>query len=100
MAGRWKWYVLILLVIVAVPATVLPIVLDFSQPAFRSVDEVTPADVTRLEVRLFNLRAVFPQTQDGETVPDMVGPFDARPEDVAGLLGLLKGAKPVSEMPA
>ena len=33
-------------------------------------------------------------------MPDQVGPFDARAEDVIGLLGLLKGAKQVPEMPA
>src|SRR5262245_8543540 len=99
MAGRGKWYILILLAIVAVPATLIPFVLSRSRPELRSFDEVNPADVTRLEVRLFNLRAIVPASPDGETVPDTVGPFDARPDDIAPLLALLKGAKELPELP-
>ena len=99
MAGRLKWYALILLGIVAVPVAVIPYVLNRSRPAFRSFDDVTPADVARLEVRLFNLRAIVPATAEGETVPDTVGPFDAKPEDFGPLLTLLQGAKELQELP-
>jgi hypothetical protein len=99
MGGRWKWYALILLGIAAVPAVILPFVLDFSRPEFQSVDDVDPANVGQLEVRLFNLKAVVPPPAEGETTPDTVGPFVVRREDVATILGLLKGARKVDEMP-
>jgi len=99
MAGRLKWYALILLVIVAIPATVIPFVLSRSRPAFRSFDEMTPADIARLEVRLFNLKAIVPASAEGETVPDTVGPFEARPDDIGPLVALLQGAKELAEMP-
>lgn len=99
MAGRGKWYALILLGIVAVPAVTVPFLLDLSRPEFTSVDDVDPGDVSRIDVRLFNLRSVVPPTADGEAAPDTVGPFDAEREDYPVLLGLLKGARKVTEMP-
>src|SRR5437868_1373192 len=100
MAGRGKWYALILLLVVAVPVVVLTLVLDLSRPVFPSVDDVDPGDVERLEVRLFNVREALPPPPEGESYPDALGPFDARHEDVSVLLGLLQGAKPVDRMPA
>jgi hypothetical protein len=100
MAGRLKWYILILLGIVAIPATVITLLLYRYRPEFHSIDELDPAAVAKLKIRLFNLRAILPPPGEGEpAVPDTIGPFEAQPDDVPSLVALLKGSKPLPEMP-
>jgi hypothetical protein len=97
--NRIIWYSFILLVLLAVPVSLIPMMLKNSQPAFESLDSVKPDQIATLEIRLFNIQHIVPSMPDGGRAPDTIGPFTVKTEDVDGMLKELQGGTLQTSMP-
>ena len=84
---------LLLLIVIPVAYT---IAMSTGKPVFDVVEELNLEEVSRFEVRLFNLKSLY----SSDRKDDDIGPYVAKPEHYERLLAPLKSATVVDELPA
>jgi hypothetical protein len=83
---------LLLLVVIPVAMTISAMT---AKPAFETVAGLPIDDISRFEVRLYNLK----DSVNRERKDDDIGPYVAKPDSYAKLLAPLTNADPVDDLP-